>query len=161
MALRGIILLLVGSGAGLLFNAFSTTGIPLRTPDQLSFSEQVNWSLYVEGLRVTMTEAKRAFDLKEAVFIDARSSQDYNAGHIPGALNLPVSELEARGQALLKGIPKDARIIAYCSGETCQSSILLARILIEKLGYSRTHVFFDGWHAWNVAGYPFVIGDVP
>jgi rhodanese-related sulfurtransferase len=62
---------------------------------------------------------------------------------------------------VLKDIPKDARIITYCSGERCQSSITLARMLVERLGYSRTQVFFDGWSAWNAAGYPFVIGDAP
>jgi rhodanese-related sulfurtransferase len=158
---KAAIILLVGTGAGLIYNVFSPNGIPLRTPVQPSLSEQVSWSLRVEGQRVTLSDAKQAFERKEVAFIDARSPRDYAAGHIPGALNLPVSEFEAHSLELLKGMPKDARIITYCSGEQCQSSIALARMLIERLGYTRTQVFFDGWHAWNAAGYPFVIGDSP
>jgi len=45
--------------------------------------------------------------------------------------------------------------------ERCQSSLHLARMLIERLGYRRTGVLFDGWHAWNAAAYPFVIGEMP
>jgi rhodanese-related sulfurtransferase len=161
MILRAAIILLVGLGAGLVYNAFSTAGIPLRTPIQPSFEELIKWSLHVEGLRVTLADAKQAFDRKEAVFVDARSVSEYVAGHIPGAVNLPVSEFESRGLEVLKDVPKDARIITYCAGESCQSSILLARMLVERLGYTRTQVFFDGWHAWSVAAYPFVMGDVP
>lgn len=161
LILRAFAILLIGAGAGLAHNAASRAGIPLRTPAQASFEDLVNWSLHVEGLRVTLADAKRAFDRREAVFIDARPPHEYAAGHIPGALNLPVADLEARAGEVLKGLGRDARIITYCSGERCQSSILLARRLTEGLGYARTQVFFDGWHAWNAAAYPFVIGERP
>jgi rhodanese-related sulfurtransferase len=161
LILKAVVILSTGSGAGLVYNAFSTAGIPLRTPVQPSFEEQISWSLHIQGLRVALADARQAFDHKEATFIDARSPRDYAAGHIPGALNLPVSEFESRSREVFKHLPKDARIITYCAGESCQSSILLARMLIEKLGYSRTQVFFDGWHAWGKAGYPFVTGDSP
>jgi rhodanese-related sulfurtransferase len=161
MLSKTAIILLVGTGVGLIYNVFSPSGIPFRTPVQPSLPDQVGWSLHVEGLRVTLADAKQAFDRKEATFIDARSARDYVAGHIPGALNLPVSEFESRSREALKRLPRDIRIITYCSGEQCQSSVTLARVLIERLGYSRTQVFFDGWHAWNAAAYPFVIGDTP
>jgi rhodanese-related sulfurtransferase len=158
--LRAALILLLGIGVGLVYNAFSASGIPLRTPVQPSFEKLVSWSLHVEGMRITLADAKQAFDRNEATFIDARSHQEYVAGHIPGALSLPVSGFEARSREALKRLPRDARIITYCSGESCQSSILLARVLLER-GYPRTQVFFGGWHAWSAAGYPFVIGDVP
>jgi hypothetical protein len=34
-------------------------------------------------------------------------------------------------------------------------------MLIEGLGYTRTQVFFGGWRAWGMAGYPFVMGEAP
>lgn len=161
LLLKAIAILLVGSGMGLAYNALSSAGIPLRTPPHPSFAEVMSWSLHVEGLRVTLAEGRRAFDRKEATFIDARPLRDYVAGHIPGALNLPASDFETRGRDLLRELPRDTWIITYCSGERCQSSLHLARMLIEKLGYRRTGVFFDGWHAWNAAAYPFVIGEMP
>lgn len=70
----------------------------------------------MEGMHVTFGEVKQAFDHQGAVFIDARSPQEYRAGHIPGARNLPAFEFEGRSREVLKDLPEDARIITYCSG---------------------------------------------
>ena len=161
LSLRAICILLVGAGAGLVYNGVSEYGIPLRTPPQVPIAELVNWSLHVEGLRATLQTSKKAFDRNEATFIDARSAKAYAAGHIPGALSLPVGEFQARSNEVLKDFPKDTRLITYCSGRSCQSRIRLAHLMIEKLGYTQTQAFFDGWSAWNSAGYPFVIGETP
>lgn len=161
LALRTLLILFVGSAAGLVYNGLSGAGIPLRTPDQPGLEDLLNWNLHVEGLRVTAREAKEAFDRGDAVFLDARTPEDYFAGHIPGARNLPAADFETRAEEILKGLPGDALLITYCSGERCQSSILLARRLIEKRGHTRTRVFFDGWRAWDGAGYPIAIGVKP
>ena len=95
------------------------------------------------------------------MFIDARSQNHYQAGHIPGSLNLSVSNFEISSHEVLKGLPKNSWIITYCSGSSCQSSIHVARMLIEKHGYTRTQAFYEGWSAWKEAGYPFVIGESP
>lgn len=61
--------------------------------------------------RVTLSDAKSAYDKNTAIFIDVRDSGSYAAGHIANALNVPLTELEDR----LAEIPKDRWIITYCT----------------------------------------------
>src|SRR5687768_12696327 len=64
-----------------------------------------------EAPRISLADAKKAFDEKSAVFIDTHVKDAYDAGHIPGAINVTVQDLEAK----FNTIPKGKRIIAYCS----------------------------------------------
>ena len=61
--------------------------------------------------RVLLEDAKTAFDQKSAVFIDVRSAKSYTTAHIPGALNIPLAQLEGRAGELN---PQDW-IITYCT----------------------------------------------
>ena len=64
-----------------------------------------------EVQRITLEESKAAFDRGEAVFVDVRSENSYAVSHIPGALSIPLAELEAR-----MGELDPARwIITYCT----------------------------------------------
>ncbi|MEZ5346841.1 MAG: rhodanese-like domain-containing protein [Pyrinomonadaceae bacterium] len=64
-----------------------------------------------DAKRITVEDAKKAFDAGEAVFVDVRSANSYNVEHIKGAVNIPVGEIEDR----YKELPDDKPIIAYCS----------------------------------------------
>ena len=66
---------------------------------------------YLEIPRVTVLEAKAAFDSGAAVFVDVRSQSQYERGHIAGALSIPLDEAEARMAEL---DPNDW-IITYCT----------------------------------------------
>ena len=61
--------------------------------------------------RISLADAKKAFDDKSATFIDTHVKATYDAGHIPGAMNVTVQDLEAK----FNTIPKGKKIIAYCS----------------------------------------------
>ena len=109
---------------------------------------------------LALTEAKRAFDRGGTVCVDARSAQAYRAGHIPGALNIPLPADKASVQRVLGDLPKTTRIIAYCGGVSCQSSLALVKAL-DGFGYTRTKAFYGGWQAWFWAKYPVTRGDAP
>ncbi|MBI5840627.1 MAG: rhodanese-like domain-containing protein [Chloroflexi bacterium] len=66
---------------------------------------------YYEVERVSLEEAKAAFDSGAAIFVDARSAASYAESHIPGALSIPVAELESR----LNELDPDQWIITYCT----------------------------------------------
>lgn len=61
--------------------------------------------------RISIEEAKAAFDDGTAVFIDVRGTENYNQVHIAGALDVPYPELETR----LAGYDRDALVITYCT----------------------------------------------
>jgi 3-mercaptopyruvate sulfurtransferase SseA len=61
--------------------------------------------------RVTIEESKEAFDNGEAVFLDVRSESSYAANHIPGALSIPLNDLQSR----MDELDSSQWIITYCT----------------------------------------------
>jgi len=66
---------------------------------------------YPDVERISLTDAKTAFDNGSALFIDVRDAEYYDAHHIPGALNIPYSQLETRMEELDPTQP----VITYCT----------------------------------------------
>jgi hypothetical protein len=64
-----------------------------------------------EIARVSLVDAKDALEAGAAVFVDVRDPGSYAAGHIPGALSMPLDELEQR----LGELDPQAWIITYCT----------------------------------------------
>lgn len=84
--------------------------------------------------------------------LDTRPRAEYEAGHIPGALCVPVAELERR----LSRIPRDQEVIAYCRGPYCVYSLEAVTLLRER-GY-RARRAEDGLPEWRRAGLPVAVG---
>jgi 3-mercaptopyruvate sulfurtransferase SseA len=61
--------------------------------------------------RITLADAKKEYDAGTAIFVDTRPADSYKQEHVKGALNITAAEIEAKAKAL----PKDKKIIAYCS----------------------------------------------
>jgi rhodanese-related sulfurtransferase/DNA-binding transcriptional ArsR family regulator len=88
------------------------------------------------------------------VVLDMRPKEEYRAGHVRGALSVPVDSLEAALQVL----PKDKEIIAYCRGPYCVFSDEAVRVLRAQ-GY-RASRLTEGFPEWRAAGYPVESGTV-
>lgn len=88
---------------------------------------------------------------EEAVVIDVRDNVHFIKGHILGAINIPLAELEAKKQQLQKYSSKPA-IIVCAVGQVPQKA---ARVLTE-LGFTRLQVLKGGMNAWQNAGLPVV-----
>lgn len=82
------------------------------------------------------------------VVLDVRPEEEYRAGHIPGALSVPVDALDAALQTL----PKDREIVAYCRGPYCVFSDE-AVALLRSRGY-RAYRLRQGLPDWRAAGMP-------
>jgi rhodanese-related sulfurtransferase len=85
-------------------------------------------------------------------FIDARMPDEYAAGHIKGAYNIPFDGDESYREILNK-FSKEEIIVVYCGGTDCDLSIYLGNELFEK-GFKRVYVFFGGWNEWRNNNYP-------
>ena len=108
-----------------------------------------------EGLQEidSVARAKEIFDSGKVLFVDARSQNDYDNGHIPGAVPLPVGQFEERIESFLNRYPPEQPIITYCSGRTCEDSHDLAQFLSD-VGFMNVRVFIDGFPGWEAEGYP-------
>ena len=101
-----------------------------------------------EHLVISLSEAAKLFTEKAAVFIDARSDEDFRKGHIQGAKSLPWQDVDQRFIEIAEEISPDVTIITYCDGETCKLSHDLALFLID-MGFNDVRVLINGWSVWQ------------
>lgn len=101
---------------------------------------------------VTMAELLARVRRADVIVVDTRPVREYAAGHIAGAISLPVDELQRR----LKSLPKRREFVAYCRGPYC----LYADRAVELLKRSgrRARRLRDGFPEWKAAGLPVEVG---
>ncbi|MEE9304671.1 MAG: metalloregulator ArsR/SmtB family transcription factor [bacterium] len=83
--------------------------------------------------------------------LDVRPVEEYRAGHIPGAVSVPLEELERR----LSDLPRDQEIIAYCRGPYCIFAVHAVELLRER-GFTARR-FEEGIPEWRLAGLPVAV----
>jgi len=106
-----------------------------------------------QSMLITLGEAETLFLSGQAIFLDARSSKDYEQGHIEGALCLPLQEFDVFFDHVIPNLLPGATIVTYCDGETCDLSKQLAEDLCN-MGYESVRVLVNGWSVWLDAGLP-------
>jgi rhodanese-related sulfurtransferase len=90
-------------------------------------------------------------------FLDARSTELYEEGHIAGALNLPYEHLQDYCDDFVPSLDKEKLIIIYCDNKDCTLSLELAEALLA-VEFRRIAVFEGGWDEWVESGYPVATG---
>jgi rhodanese-related sulfurtransferase len=85
--------------------------------------------------------------------LDVRPVEEYNAGHIPGALSIPLKGLELH----LTELPHDQEIVAYCRGPYCVLSILAIEILRAK-GFKAVRLE-EGIQDFRAMGFPIAVNE--
>ena len=96
-----------------------------------------------EYKKITSDEAKKMMETQKAIVVDVRTLEEYNEGHIPNAISVPLETIENEAEAKLKN--KDDLILVYCrSGRRSREAALK---LIEK-GYTNV-IDFGGIKDWN------------
>lgn len=103
----------------------------------------------VDGLEaVPRDELLRRVRNRDVVVLDVRPAEEYAAGHITGALSLPLAELRRR----LGELPAGKRIVAYCRGPYCVLAAEAVRLL-RRRGFEAVRLA-DGYPEWRDAGLP-------
>lgn len=82
--------------------------------------------------------------------VEVLPEASFAAGHLPGALNLPLGKVPSGARGLLPDA--SAEIVVYCSGPTCQNSHV-AEGELSRQGYSDVRVFRGGKAEWKDAGF--------
>ncbi len=95
-----------------------------------------------EGSLVPRDGLDRLIQDRNAVLLDTRPSTEYQHGHLPAAVSIPIDELPER----LHELPQDRPIIAYCRGDYCLFADEAVALLREK-GFE-AHRLEGGWPEW-------------
>lgn len=108
---------------------------------------------YGKWPHINLDEAKRIKKQRKVVFVDTRGKDEYDQGHIPGAISLPIGEFEKYYGLNRKKIKKAAILVTYCHGAGCHISDKVAQMLVDK-GHKNVASFFGGWPQWSGAKLP-------
>jgi rhodanese-related sulfurtransferase len=152
-----IILLVVSIALAMLVNFLSPSGIALvgqwdTSQGVITASPSGTEEEKPEEIN-SVARAMEIFDNGNVLFVDARSSDNYEDGHIPGAISLPVGQFDEQIESLLNRYSSDQPIVTYCSGRTCEDSHDLAQFLSDA-GFTNVRIFIDGFPGWEAEGYP-------
>lgn len=101
---------------------------------------------------VSQEELQRRLDTGDVLLIDVRPEPEYRAGHLPGAISVPLPLLRER----LPVPPEGREVIAYCRGPYC----FLSAEAVHELRARGVRAFrlVDGFPEWKAAGRPVEIG---
>lgn len=101
---------------------------------------------------VSIEEVKKMIDNKEdIILLDVRDGEEYETGHIPGAINISRGSLDFKVNLIIPD--KNKKIIVYCGLDLRGP---LATKSLNDLGYKKAVNMIGGLKAWKEAGYPIV-----
>jgi len=100
---------------------------------------------------ISPTEAVQCMNREKGVVIDVCSADEFAQGHIKGAVNVPLDELESRLDKTVKN--KSNPVIMVCAAGARSKR---AQAMAQKLGYEKVHSLQGGLKAWKEANLPVV-----
>jgi rhodanese-related sulfurtransferase len=122
----------------------------LFDPEGFIAQQQAVGAICAFGRNPDRIELRRTRELLKdgALFVDARRTEDFEHGHIPGAINVPPDASRSDRARRLANRSKAAPLVVYCESAQCPYAGLLARRLSRE-GFGNVSVFAGGWLAWQ------------
>jgi rhodanese-related sulfurtransferase len=102
----------------------------------------------VDAEAVSLADLLKRAKRDDVIVLDTRPAHEYGAGHIRGALSVPVDELQKR----LRELPKSKEYVAYCRGPYCVYADRAVEIL--RANGRRARRLAEGFPEWKAAGFP-------
>lgn len=152
---RGDALRLAGAGAALLaVSAGLGIAVNFLRPAATRLPWKGDWAHHVEnlafraGVPTTFLEgARQRVGSTNTTVFDARIPEQYAAGHLPGAYNLPLEDVERQLAAHASRLRLDAPILVYCGGADCTDALELA-VKLRGLGFTDLTLYPGGYAEW-------------
>ena len=91
-------------------------------------------------------------ELGPVFWVDARADEDFESGHLDGAISLNVELWEELLLVFLDSWPPEATVVIYCSSQACLRSHEVAERLQDELGVEEIYVLKGGWERLLEAG---------
>ena len=98
--------------------------------------------------RLTLAQFKPLHAKNAVLTIDVRDPHGFDAGHVPGALNVSIVDIEIMGNRMLR---ETRPIVAYCACPDDHSALVVASRLM-RIGVKDIKVLTGGWNGWKAAG---------
>lgn len=152
-----ILIFFLSISCAFMVNTFSPAGIALfgqwdKTQGVVT-AKPKNHDVVVNEIEIRdVLTAKNMYDTGKYIFIDARTLDSFDEGHIKDAVSMPVNEFFDNIESFIEKYPLTTHFITYCSGRDCLDSHELAQFLSDE-GY-KVNVFIDGYPAWEKEGFP-------
>ena len=83
---------------------------------------------------------------EKAVYLDVRESNEWNLGHLPGAMHIPRGSLETKIEGV---VPRDRKVVIYCASGNRSA---LAADTLQQMGYGDVASLAGGFTAWAQSG---------
>jgi rhodanese-related sulfurtransferase len=103
--------------------------------------------------KLTYDEARQFLNQRSGVIIDARYPDSFQAGHLAGAINIPVNASSAERRERLQGVPRGTPLLVYCQSGSCEYDEYLATLLAHD-GYETISLYPGGWMEWEEHEHP-------
>ena len=98
--------------------------------------------------RITLAQFKPLHAKNAVLTIDVRDPHGFDAGHVPGALNVSAVDVEIMANRVLK---EKRPVVAYCACPDEHSALVVAAKLM-RVGVKDIRVLTGGWNGWKAAG---------
>ncbi|MFH0825702.1 MAG: rhodanese-like domain-containing protein, partial [Pseudomonadota bacterium] len=131
-------------------------GVNLVSPNGIPWIYVQAKTVELHGIKVELIdekEARKFFGNGETVFVDSRTHEDYDKGHVEGSVFLGPEDVEERYVSVQPLLPEESKIILYCYGPECDMAERVAEFL-GGLGYRDMSIMTAGYAAWEHAGFP-------
>jgi rhodanese-related sulfurtransferase len=100
---------------------------------------------------MTWREVKPLVAGGRIVLVDGRDAESFALGHIPGAVSLPMDQLQEKVSTFTAQYPKETPLVIYCASIRCQTANIQARALAELHGYSNVGGMPGGFAEWRIS----------
>jgi len=157
-----VIIVLVSLLLAIVWNSVSQNRIPLvrRQIPKIQPAEN-NGTVSPDGTGEVQTpykivDASESYEMLltgEALFLDARLKEDFEEGHIEGALSLPIEQFDIVYPEIYHHFSESKALIVYCEGGGCELSEELCLIL-HDMEYENVYLYEAGWPEWQTMGLP-------
>lgn len=132
-----------------LLAAVANTIHPRRIPWVQAWRYHVEAQAREAGIKtIPLSVAIDLFKNQQARFIDARTTDEFAAGHIPGAISIPVETMDEAFMQLFEQFDFERRFIVYCKNRDCDDALLVAKEL-QAMGTTNLMLYVDGFKVWK------------
>lgn len=143
--LQVVVLVTVSSAMAVLTNAVRPNRLDWIVDPETSVNPGENSAL-ADRVAIGLEELQEHLTLGTAAMVDTRKSEEYAAGHVATAVNIPSTEKEQYLDRVFEMLPPDGLIIIYCEGGDCESSREVFEFLVHS-GFSieNLRIYDPGW----------------